>query len=111
MEHYKLLIGGELVDAADGARNESIDPGSGEVVATCARASAREAEQAVDAAVARVRIGRLARPRSRPSARASMMDLADRIQENATEIGIARGARQRRRDAAHDRRRASWARA
>jgi acyl-CoA reductase-like NAD-dependent aldehyde dehydrogenase len=50
MEHYKLLIGGELCDAADGARSESLDPGSGEVVATCARASAREAEQAVQAA-------------------------------------------------------------
>src|SRR5262249_45922504 len=50
MEHYKLLIGGELVDAAGGARGESIDPGSGEVVATFARAGTAEAEQAIDAA-------------------------------------------------------------
>jgi hypothetical protein len=35
MQHFKMLIGGELVDASDGARLQSIDPGSGEVVATC----------------------------------------------------------------------------
>ncbi len=87
MEHYRLLIGGELVDAADGARNESTDPGSGEVVATCARASAREAEQAVDAAARAFEAG-LWRGLD-PSERARvMMDLADRIQEKATEIGL-----------------------
>ena len=26
MEHFRMLIGGELVDAVDGARRESIDP-------------------------------------------------------------------------------------
>ena len=50
MEHYRILIGGELVEAADGKRRESIDPGNGEVVATCVQAGPREAEQAVDAA-------------------------------------------------------------
>ena len=87
MEHYKLLIGGELCDAADGARSESIDPGSGEIVATCARASAREAEQAVQAASRAFESGIWSK--LDPSERARvMMDLADRIQENATEIGL-----------------------
>src|SRR6185295_14563506 len=87
MEHYKLLIGGELVEASDGARNESIDPGSGEVVATHARASAADAEQAVDAASRAFESGVWSG--LDPSERARiMMDLADRIQEQATEIGI-----------------------
>jgi aldehyde dehydrogenase (NAD+) len=87
MEHYRLLIGGELVDAADGARSESTDPGSGEVVATCARASAREAEQAVDAASRAFESG-VWRGLD-PSERARiMMDLSDRIQEKATELGL-----------------------
>jgi aldehyde dehydrogenase (NAD+) len=87
MEHYRLLIGGELVDASDGASNESIDPGSGEVVATCARASAREAEQAVDAASRAFEQGSWRN--LDPSERARiMMELADRIQESATEIGV-----------------------
>jgi acyl-CoA reductase-like NAD-dependent aldehyde dehydrogenase/alcohol dehydrogenase class IV len=87
MEHYKLLIGGELVDAADGARSESIDPGSGDVVATCARASAREAEQAVDAASRAFESGvwRDLDPTERARV---MMELADHIQDSATELGM-----------------------
>jgi acyl-CoA reductase-like NAD-dependent aldehyde dehydrogenase/alcohol dehydrogenase class IV len=86
MEHYKLFIGGELVDAGDGARSESVDPGSGEVVATCARAGTAEAEQAIDAASRAFQTGPWRN--LDPSERARiMMDLADRIQEKATEIG------------------------
>lgn len=87
MEHYKLLIGGELVDAGSGAKQESLDPGSGEVVATCARAGAAEAQQAIDAADRAFETG-VWRGLD-PSERARlMMDLADRIQEQANEIGI-----------------------
>jgi acyl-CoA reductase-like NAD-dependent aldehyde dehydrogenase/alcohol dehydrogenase class IV len=86
MEHYRLLIGGELVDASDGARQESVDPGSGEVVATCARAGTREAEQAVEAASRAFESGvwRDLDPSERARA---MMELADRLQESITEIG------------------------
>src|SRR5262245_46953369 len=86
MEHFRLLIAGELVDAGDGARIESIDPGSGEVVATCARAGAREAEQAIDAASRAFEQGHWRGLDPAERARV-MMDLADRIQEKATEIG------------------------
>jgi aldehyde dehydrogenase (NAD+) len=86
MTHYQMLIGGELVDASDGSRRESIDPGSGAVVATYPYAAARDAEQAVDAASRAFESG-VWRGMD-PSERARiMMDLADRIQERASEIG------------------------
>ncbi|MFP4158916.1 MAG: aldehyde dehydrogenase family protein [Desulfobacterales bacterium] len=50
MDHYKLFINGEFVDAASGQTFESIDPGTGAPVATVAKAGAREAESAIQAA-------------------------------------------------------------
>jgi acyl-CoA reductase-like NAD-dependent aldehyde dehydrogenase/alcohol dehydrogenase class IV len=50
MEHYRLYIDGEFVDAADGATFETRDPGSGAPLATVARAGATEAAAAVQAA-------------------------------------------------------------
>jgi aldehyde dehydrogenase (NAD+) len=86
MSHYRMLIGGELVDASEGARRESFDPGSGEVVATCPQASVRDAEQAIDAASTAFERGEWRGMDPAERARV-MMDLADRIQESATEIG------------------------
>jgi aldehyde dehydrogenase (NAD+) len=87
MEHYKLLIGGELVDAGNGARSESTDPGSGEIIATCARAGTAEAEQAVDAAARAFESGVWSGLDPVERARI-MMDLADRIQEQVSTIGL-----------------------
>jgi len=50
MEHYKLFIDGEFVEAADGATFQSIDPGTGMPIATVARAGKAEAEAAIAAA-------------------------------------------------------------
>lgn len=50
MEHFRLYIDGEFVDAADGATFETFDPGSGMVVATVAKAGPAEANAAVEAA-------------------------------------------------------------
>ncbi|MBR9979554.1 MAG: aldehyde dehydrogenase family protein [Desulfatitalea sp.] len=50
MDHYKLFINGEFVDAASGETFESIDPGSGAPIATVAKAGAADAEAAIDAA-------------------------------------------------------------
>jgi len=50
MEHYKLFIDGEFVNAADGATFESIDPGTGMPIATVAKAGAADAEAAIAAA-------------------------------------------------------------
>jgi acyl-CoA reductase-like NAD-dependent aldehyde dehydrogenase/alcohol dehydrogenase class IV len=87
MTHFKMLIGGELVDASDGARLSSMDPGTGQIVATCPRATTQDAEQAVLAASEAFESGVWSG--MDPSERARiMMDLADRIQEAASEIGV-----------------------
>jgi aldehyde dehydrogenase (NAD+) len=85
--HYKMLIGGELVDASDGKRRESIDPGSGELVATCPQASARDAEQAVDAAARAFESGQWSGMDPNERARI-LMDLSDRISQYATELAV-----------------------
>ena len=87
MQHYRMLIGGELVDASDGARLESYDPGTGEVVATCPKAGPKDAEQAILAASAAFESGTWSGMDPAERARV-MMDLADRIQEAASEIGV-----------------------
>ncbi|MEA2369913.1 MAG: phenylacetaldehyde dehydrogenase [Solirubrobacteraceae bacterium] len=46
----QLLIGGEWVDAADGATFETIDPGTGEVLTTVAHGKAEDVDRAVRAA-------------------------------------------------------------
>jgi acyl-CoA reductase-like NAD-dependent aldehyde dehydrogenase len=50
MDHYKLFIGGEFVEGSGGERFETIDPGSGQPVATVARATEADAKRAVEAA-------------------------------------------------------------
>lgn len=50
MEHYRLFIDGEFVDAADGRTFETIDPGTGLPFATVAQAGEAEAEAAILAA-------------------------------------------------------------
>ena len=52
MKHYRMLIGGDLVDSCGGSRRESVDPGSREVVATYAYADKSDARHAVEAASA-----------------------------------------------------------
>ena len=49
-EPHQLLIGGEWVDAADGETFDSIDPGTGEVLATVADGKAEDVDRAVRAA-------------------------------------------------------------
>ena len=50
MEHYRLFINGEFVDAADGRTFETLDPGTGLPFATVAQAGEAEAEAAIMAA-------------------------------------------------------------
>src|SRR5688500_1129775 len=47
---YRLLIGGDLVDAASGETFDSIDPSTGEVFAAVARGGPDDARRAVEAA-------------------------------------------------------------
>jgi aldehyde dehydrogenase (NAD+) len=50
VEHYKLFINGEFVDAADGKTFETIDPGTESPIATVAQAGKADAEAAIAAA-------------------------------------------------------------
>ena len=50
MDHYKLFIDGEFVDASDGKTFETIDPGTGQPFATIAQAGRADAEAAIAAA-------------------------------------------------------------
>jgi aminomuconate-semialdehyde/2-hydroxymuconate-6-semialdehyde dehydrogenase len=50
MEYFRHVIGGELVDAADGATFETIDPHTGRAYATVAEGGAEDVARAVGAA-------------------------------------------------------------
>jgi aldehyde dehydrogenase (NAD+) len=50
MDHYKLFIDGQFVDAVNGKTFESVDPGTGLAIATVAEAGVAEAEAAIVAA-------------------------------------------------------------
>lgn len=50
MDHYKLFIDGQFVEASGKEVMESIDPGTGQVFATVAKAGAADAEKAILAA-------------------------------------------------------------
>ncbi len=50
MDHYKLFIDGQFVEAQSGRTFETFDPGSGLPIATVARAGAADAEAAIAAA-------------------------------------------------------------
>jgi acyl-CoA reductase-like NAD-dependent aldehyde dehydrogenase/alcohol dehydrogenase class IV len=77
MDHYRLLIDGRLTEAAAGERFTTMDPASGQPVATVAAAGPAD----VDAAVAAARRAFPAWSRTTPSARAEIIfDLADRMQ-------------------------------
>ncbi len=50
MEHYKLFVDGEFVEAKSGETFESIDPGTELPIATVAKAGPADAEAAIEAA-------------------------------------------------------------
>ena len=82
-EPTRLLIGGEWVESADGRTFETIDPASGDTIATVAHAGPEDVDRAVKAAGAALE-GKWSKL---PAARRStlMYRLADLIEENAEE--------------------------
>jgi aldehyde dehydrogenase (NAD+) len=50
MDAYRLVIGGDLVDAASGETFESIDPSTGQALATVAKAGEQDVQRAAEAA-------------------------------------------------------------
>jgi acyl-CoA reductase-like NAD-dependent aldehyde dehydrogenase/alcohol dehydrogenase class IV len=78
MEHYKLFINGEFVDAESGKMFETIDPGTEAPIATVAQAGKADAEKAI--AAARRAFDRGDWSGLSPAARAAkVQDFADQI--------------------------------
>jgi acyl-CoA reductase-like NAD-dependent aldehyde dehydrogenase len=85
MEHYRLLIDGRLVDSANGERFTTIDPSTGQPLATAAAAGRTD----VDAAVAAARRAFATWSTKTPGERAEVvMDLADRMQAEIPRLGF-----------------------
>ncbi|MGH7436118.1 MAG: aldehyde dehydrogenase family protein, partial [Polyangiaceae bacterium] len=87
MDHYKLLIDGELVDAADRKTFTTHDPGNGRALATVALAGDAEVEAAVTAARRAFDDGRWSAlsPVDRAEA---LMELADLVQANIARLAM-----------------------
>ncbi|MBE7483384.1 MAG: aldehyde dehydrogenase family protein [Polyangiaceae bacterium] len=87
MDHHRLFIGGELVDARDGARFETLDPGTGSPIATVASAGEGEIDDAVMAARRAFDSGEWSA--LDPVERAArVMELADLIQASIAELAL-----------------------
>jgi aldehyde dehydrogenase (NAD+) len=87
MEHYKLFIDGEFVDAKDSRTFETIDPGTELPIATVAQAGTAEAEAAIEAA--RRAFDRGEWSGLTPAARAEKIyDFADQITQQTLRLAI-----------------------
>jgi aldehyde dehydrogenase (NAD+) len=87
MDHYRLFIDGEFVDAQDGATFESIDPGTEVPIATVAKAGRPDAEAAVAAARRAFEKGDWSR--LTPVARAAKVyDFADMIGQQSLRMAV-----------------------
>jgi aldehyde dehydrogenase (NAD+) len=81
-DSYKLVVGGELVDAASGETFDSIDPSTGEVLAQVAKAGAEDVARAVEAARKAFDEGPWPRMKGRERATA-LLKVADLVKQNA----------------------------
>jgi phenylacetaldehyde dehydrogenase len=85
IEHTRLHIGGEWVDALDGAEFETVNPSTGEVFARVAEAKAADVDRAVAAARTAFEDGPWARMKPRERA-AALWRLGDLLLEDAAEM-------------------------
>jgi len=100
MDHYKLFIDGQFVEAEQGAQFETIDPGTGLPFATVAQAGSADAERAI--AAAKRAFGGWSR--LTPIARADFIyDFADHVSQLSLRMTVAESM-----DAGHTIRLAKW---
>lgn len=100
MDHYKLFIDGQFVEAEQGAKFETIDPGTGLPFATVAQAGSADAERAI--AAAKRAFGGWSR--LTPIARADFIyDFADYVSQLSLRMTVAESM-----DAGHTIRLAKW---
>jgi aldehyde dehydrogenase (NAD+) len=85
MDTYRLVIGGELVDAASGETFESIDPSTGEPFARVAQAGKEDVRRATEAARAAFDEGPWPRMKGRDRAKL-LLAAADGIKKAATTL-------------------------
>jgi acyl-CoA reductase-like NAD-dependent aldehyde dehydrogenase/alcohol dehydrogenase class IV len=87
MDHYKLFINGEFVEAKDGKVFQTMDPGNDQPIATVAQAGAADAEEAIMAARRAFDSGVWSG--LTPAARAQKVyDFADQINTQALRLAI-----------------------
>src|SRR3954470_6432337 len=79
---YQLVLGSELADAASGETFDSIDPSTGEVFASVAKAGSQDVDRAVAAARAAFDEGPWPRMKGRERA-AALLKVADLVKQNA----------------------------
>ena len=82
---YKLLIGGEWVEAEGGKTFEAVSPANGEVLASCALASKQDVDKAVKAAWKAFSSWKKTSPTERA---AFLLKIADLIDENADHLAL-----------------------
>jgi acyl-CoA reductase-like NAD-dependent aldehyde dehydrogenase/alcohol dehydrogenase class IV len=87
MQHCRLFVGGELVGGSRGDVFPTLDPGTGDVLATVASASEADVDAAVDSARRAFDSGVWST--LRPADRAELMiELADMIQAHLTRLSV-----------------------
>ncbi|MRR15427.1 MAG: aldehyde dehydrogenase family protein [Deltaproteobacteria bacterium] len=87
MDHYKLFIDGEFVEAANGDVFETIDPGTGAPFATVAKAGKADVERAIAAARRSFNSGVWSN--LSPAARADKIyDFADQINQQTLRLAV-----------------------
>ncbi len=87
MDHYKLFINGEFVDAKDGKVFQTFDPGNDQPIATVAQAGVADAEEAIMAARRSFDSGTWSQ--LSPAARAQKVyDFADQINTQALRLAV-----------------------
>src|SRR5687767_10593863 len=83
--HWRMLIGGELVDAQGGGAEESIDPATEDVIASFPSARAEDVDRAVVAAKSAFD-GWCRTPAAQRAER--VLALADAIESNGEELAV-----------------------
>src|SRR5436190_10295849 len=84
-ETYNLVLDGELAEAASGETFDSIDPSTGEVFASVAKAGAEDVQRAVEAARRAFDEGPWPRMKGRERA-AALLKVADLVKQNASAL-------------------------
>ncbi len=87
MDHYKLFIDGQFVEAEDGAVFETVDPGTGQPFASVAQAGPADAEKAIAAARKAFDHGEWSR--MSPAARADRLyDFSDQVAQQTLRLAV-----------------------